>query len=326
VTTVAEPPVAPARSARAPGATPSPPAAPGSSRADLGRGRARWALFAVVGLYLLLPLVATVLYSFATVWRDQPLPDGLTFDWWRSTLSDPRLRDAAWRSFELAAVTTVVVNLVVLPPLVWSRLRKPRIRTVMQACAVLPFVLPFLVIAYGIDDLTGTWSVTEGLQGSRWVLFMAHVAIAYPFYLWPVDAALGAAGIERLHEAAETSGARPVTTLLRVVVPNVRVGLIAGSVLAFATSFFELSVARVVTGSSFETVPLWQLAQTRDTGGNFNGAAVVSVATFVLLFLLAVVVGWLAGGKGATTAATVPTAPGPTVPTGPSVPTGGLRP
>jgi putative spermidine/putrescine transport system permease protein len=270
--------------------------------AELGRGRGRWVVFAAAAMYLLLPLVATVLYSFATVWRDEALPDGLTLDWWRSTLSDERLRDATWRSFQLAAVTTIVVNLIVLPPLVWARIRTPRIRTLMQACAVLPFVLPFLVIAYGVDDLTGAWSVTEGLQGSRWALYAAHVAIAYPFYLWPVDAALGAAGVERLHEAAETSGSGPVSTLLRVVVPNIRVGVIAGSVLAFATSFFELSVARVITGSSFETVPLWQLAQTRDTGGNFNGAAVVSVATFALLFVVAVLVSWLAGGTAATAA------------------------
>jgi putative spermidine/putrescine transport system permease protein len=53
----------------------------------------------------------------------------------------------------------------------------------------------------------------------------------------------------------------------------------------FAISFGEYSIARVITGTSFETVPVWQVQLTPvNGGGNPNGVAVMSVLTFVLFF------------------------------------------
>jgi putative spermidine/putrescine transport system permease protein len=268
-----------------------------SQPSPLGGGRLRWALLAAAALYLLVPFVATALYSVATVWRSEALPDGYTLRWWGQTLTSDRLLAAGGRSLLLACGSVLVINLLVLPPLYWSRIRAPRIRTVMQLCAVLPFALPFLVIAYGIRELAALSPLTAPLQTSTLLLFLGHVAIAFPFYLWSVDAAMSAAGVERLHEAAEASGAGPATTLLRVILPNVKVGVVAGSLLAFATSIGEFSVARLTTGAAFETLPLWQVAQIQDTHGNPNGLAVVTLATFGLLFAISIVLVRLGGGQ-----------------------------
>lgn len=279
-------------------ATPRPAA--GAGRRDRavipGKGALRWPLFAVVALYLALPIVATVLYSLATVWRNTAFPDGLTFRWWVETLTDPRLVDALVRSLLVAVLAVAIIAAVTLPPLYWSYVRNPRLRTVMQVSALLPFALPFVVLAYGIKSLAGLTELTQQYEASKQLLVLGHVALAFPFFLWPVDAAMASIGVKRLHEAAEVSGASPWSTLWRVVIPNIKVGIVLGALLAFATSFGEYSIAQVITGSSYETLPVWQVANLKDTRGNPNGVAVMATFVFVVFFVVALVVARL--GKG----------------------------
>lgn len=253
-------------------------------------GISRTALLGLWGLFLALPVVATLLYSLATVWRGRALPDGFTLNWWIQTLSEPRVVSALLKSTWLAAVTVLIVAAIVLPALYWGYLRNPRIRTVMQLCALLPFALPFVVLAYGIKRLAGATEVTQPWEASPALVVLGHVALAFPFFLWPVDGAMAAAGVRQLSEAAETSGASPMSTLFRVVIPNIRTGILTGAILTFATSFGEYSIARVITGSSFETLPVWQVAALQDNRGNPNGVAVMAMFTFVLMFVVSVLI------------------------------------
>lgn len=256
----------------------------------MGRALPRWTLLGLWGVFLALPVVATMLYSVATVWRGQALPDGFTLSWWTQTLREPRVVEALMRSTWLAAVTVLVVAAIVLPALYWGYIRNPRIRVVMQLCALLPFALPFVVLAYGIKRLAGAGELTQPWEASPLLVVLGHVALAFPFFLWPVDGAMAAAGVRQLSEAAETSGASPLSTLFRVVIPNIRTGILTGAILTFATSFGEYSIARVITGSSFETLPVWQVAALQDTRGNPNGVAVMAMFTFLLLFVVSVLI------------------------------------
>ena len=48
----------------------------------------------------------------------------------------------------------------------------------------------------------------------------------------------------------------------------------------------ELALARLITGSAFETLPLWQLRQLRGTDANPNGMAVSSLLSLGMLFVV----------------------------------------
>jgi putative spermidine/putrescine transport system permease protein len=254
----------------------------------LGRGPIRHVVFLLAGGMLALPIAATVLYSFATFWKDRALPEGFTTRWWRETLSDGRLFESLIRSLMIAGGAAVLITILVLPPLVWAHLRNPRVRTVMQACALLPFALPFVVLAYGMKSLAQATTFTQQFENSPWLLLLGHTALAFPFFLWPVDAALHAADVRRLAEAGATCGATLATTVRRVILPLARTGIVSGVALVIATSIGEYSVARLVTGTEFETVPVWQVQQLNDTSGNPNGVAVVTIAMLLLLLVLTV--------------------------------------
>lgn len=240
--------------------------------------------------YLVLPIVAIVLYSLATRWTSSIVPAGYTLDHWAAAFADPRLVAAFARSLGLALAAAVLDAILVVPAVYWARVRNPRIRTVLQVSAAIPFALPYLVIAFGILTLYGGNPITAQLNNSLPELVLAHAAICFPFMYWAVDAAMAAAGIERLSEAAETCGASPWQAIRRVIVPNILPGLVSGGILVFATSFGEFAVVQVLIGGSFETVPLWQADALYSTNPRFDELAASAVATFGLLFVLSSIV------------------------------------
>jgi putative spermidine/putrescine transport system permease protein len=248
-----------------------------------------WAV-ALIALFTLAPILATVLYSLATVWRHRPLPDGYTLAWWLATLGDPGFLAATGRSLLLTVATVLLINLLVLPPLYWSHVRNPRIRPLLQLAALIPFVLPGIVMAAAINRFVGLWPLTAQLQATPLLLLLSSIAVSFSAYLWAVDGAMRSARIATLCEAAATMGAGPVYILRRVVVPNIKHGIAIGSLLAFAGVIGELALPRIITGSAFETIPLWQLRQMRGTDADPNAVAVSSLLLLILLFAIAVVV------------------------------------
>ena len=264
----------------------------GSGASRLGRR----IFFGAMLLYFCVPMVAVLIYSVATRWTAHILPDGYTLSWWQATLSDPRIQSSFVTSIELATLTAIIDIAVVVPAAYWSRVRNVRIRHVVEVAAGIPFALPYVVIAFGLMQFSGV--VAPQYQGTFPLLVMGHAAIAFPFVYWAVDGAMAAAGIERLSETAEACGASPLQIIRRVVLPNISSGLVTGGLLSFAASFGEFSMAQII-GRSLDTVPLWSAEMIRsytDTAGAYNRLAVVTLLTFVLLFVLsAVVVYWNRG-------------------------------
>jgi len=242
-------------------------------------------LLGAIVVYLILPLVAVFLYSVATVWQSRILPDGYTLEHYVAVAVDPRVQGAVLRSLALAVLVTLIDIAIVVPAVFWARVRNPRIRPIIEVGAAIPFALPWVVIAFGIDRLVGEWA--PSWQTTFPVLVLAQSAIAFPFFYWAVDGAMAATGIARLTEAAETCGARPIQILRRIVLPIIRTGVATGTVLVFAVSFGEFALARILVGSSYDTLPLWQAQALLRTDDQLNELAVTTVLSFLVLFALA---------------------------------------
>lgn len=264
-----------------------------------GEGPGRRLLFGAILVFLFVPVIVVALQSVAAGWTTGTLPPAYTLDHWADIVTDPRLRAAIGRSLLLSVGVVLISAALVLPPLYWAHVRNPAIRTVLALFSLVPFSLPFIVIAFGARELTRQFDFLGEYAASWQLVLVCHVAICFPFLLWPVDSAMAGADVKRLHEAAQISGAGPARTLFTVVVPAVRTGLITGGVLAFAVSFGEFSIPWLITRASFETVPVWQLTlqSPEGGGGNPGGVAVMAVVTFVLFFAVALFAALSKGGQ-----------------------------
>lgn len=245
-------------------------------------------LFTGVAIYLLLPLAAIALYSVATRWTAHALPDGYTLAHWQAALVNERLLAALGRTFLLALAVLALDLALVVPAAFWQRVRNPRIRVLVELAAAIPFVLPFIVIAFGILRLYGI--VAPSVLGTPWLLWLGQAAIAFPFLYWAVDGALAGIGVRAVDEAARVLGANPWQILWLLVVPQIGPGLASGAMLVFALSFGEFALAQILVGARFETVSLYSLDLLARANADFATLAVLTVMTIAILVAVSVTV------------------------------------
>lgn len=243
--------------------------------------------------YVTLPMIATFLYSLATVWTTNPLPEGYTIAHWIKSMHDSRFTAVLLRTIMLAVVVALVTVILALPAIYWQRVVNPAIKNVLQVVAAIPFALPILVIALGLLQFTGDYF--PSLQGTIGLLMFSHVAIAFPFVYWTLDNAMAAARVEQLTEAASCCGANTGQAIGHVILPNVTAGIATALIMAFGTSFNEIALAQMLVGTRFETAQLYLLNMLKGADADYNLLAVMTIINFVVTLVLSVAVIWLNG-------------------------------
>ncbi|MFD1329030.1 ABC transporter permease [Mycoplana ramosa] len=251
------------------------------------------ALLVIVAVYILLPMLATLLYSIATSWTTNPLPEGYTAAHWNEAARNDRFMAVLSRSMLLGIAVAAATVALALPAIYWQRIRTPQLRLVLQVLAAVPLTLPILVIALGLLQFSGDY--LPAIQGSIGLLFAAHIAIAFPFVYWSLDNSMAAARVDLLSEAARTCGAGPVAVMSDVILPNITPGIATALIMAFGTSFNEVALAQMLIGTRFETVQLYLLNMLKGADANYNLLAVMTVINFVVTLILSTIVIWLNG-------------------------------
>ncbi len=232
-------------------------------------------------LFLYLPLIVVVLYSFsATKVNAWPIK-GYTFDWYRDLAAD----DQIWAAIRfstfvglIAAALAVVLGTLTAYALDRYRFRgKPLIRFGIG----MPIVLPGIVT--GVALLS--YFTLLGWPLSRWTIIIAHATFCITLVVNNVAARLSQLP-RSLDEASADLGAPPWRTFRRITFPLIRPSIIAGGILAFTLSFDEVVVTFFLTGRE-KTLPLliWGRLR-RGISPEINAAAtVIIVVSLVLVFV-----------------------------------------
>jgi putative spermidine/putrescine transport system permease protein len=210
-------------------------------------GAVVWLL--VGAAYFLVPLVATLLFSL----RRNETGTCCTLANYGVILHDPQFWTNIRVSFVLALETIVISLLLLVPTVYWVNLKLPRLRPVIAFLAVVPFVVPPIVLVVGLLDLyrgTPDWFYAEPYG----FLVVAYVIIAFPYIYFALDAGFRAIDIHTLTEASQSLGASWWTTITRVILPNVKAAAVAGALLTLAIVMGEYTIASL---AAFDTFPVY---------------------------------------------------------------------
>ncbi|MFE1644078.1 ABC transporter permease [Microbacterium sp. P01] len=210
----------------------------------------RWIVGVVVGVLFALPLVSTLLYTF----RDG---DGVSLVHWAS-LFDPAKRSVfapIWvglsNSLVLAIVTVAIVLLLLAPTMVFVALRFPALRRPFEFLVLLPISIPAIVLVVGLAPIYLQIGRTFGT--GAWTLAFAYGITVLPFAYRSIQASIDAVDIRTLSEAARSLGAGWLTVFLRVLVPNLRPGLLAASLISVAVVLGEFTIASLLNRQVLQT-------------------------------------------------------------------------
>ena len=246
---------------------------------------AAWLILIVAMGYFLLPLLGTLLFSL----KAQPFGQA-----WADMINDSHLWSSLGYSFVIAVITILASTLLLVPTAFWVRLRVPRLRPVVEFVTLMPFVIPPIVLVYGlIQTFSGPpFPFTATNQGSDALLVCAYVVLSFPYMYRAIDAGLRTIDIRTLTEASQSLGAGWLTTMWRVILPNLRVAILSGAFLTLAIVMGEFTVANFLARQSMFAVYLQQ------SMGNlaYQPAAVVLIS-FAMTWGAMGVIAWIGRGR-----------------------------
>ena len=204
-----------------------------------------WLVFLVGVLYFVVPLWGTLDFAL----KSKPFGSAFT-----AVLNDGKVVETLFFSF-LAGLITIVVSIVlIVPTAFWVRLRYPRLRPYVEFVTLLPFVIPAVVLVFGLlHTYSGTTPIPLGNSdtGLNILLICAYVVLSFPYMYRAVDTGLRTIDIHSLTEASQSLGAGWLRILVQVILPNLRTSILSGAFLTLAIVIGEFTIATFLSRPAF---------------------------------------------------------------------------
>jgi spermidine/putrescine transport system permease protein len=228
------------------------------------------------GLIALLYLPIAILFLFSlnsNTILSFPL-QGLTLHWYQQLFASDALLRSARNSLVVAFGSSLTATLMGTMVALLMMRYQFRSKGLLVALAVLPLIVPYIVLAVALLLL---FSVLD-IDRSLWTVGIAHTVVALPYVLLIVGARL--AGFDaNIEEAAMDLGADYPTTLRRVVIPMIAPAMISAWLTSFTVSFDEFALALFLAGTH-PTFPVYLYGQLR-----FASRLPIMIALAVLMMI-----------------------------------------
>ena len=239
----------------------------------------RYAVFVLFGLFFFFPLFAMVRFSLQGT-----KPGSYSLNAWKQIPSYPGLLSAIEITLELAVITCAVVIVLLVPTMIWVRLRVRWISRTVEFLCLLPLTIPAIVLVVGLAPVYRTIRQHLGLSALQ--LFWVYAILALPYAYRALAAGLDAIDITTLSEAARSLGANWFTVMWRIVAPNMWQALLNATLLTGALVLGEFTIALLLLYVNMQ-VALYNISRaTLNAGVLFACSAAALLFAFVLLLIL----------------------------------------
>ena len=196
-------------------------------------------------------------------------------------------------------ITTVLLFLIALPLSYWLAYTQSRVKPIVETLVSMPLVLPptvlgfYFLIAFSPNNAFGHW-LNEWI-GLKLVfsfpgLVIASIIYSLPFMVHPIQSGLAAIP-SSLREASYLIGKSKTTTLLKVLLPNIKPSLLTGIVLAFAHTVGEFGVVLMIGGNipgktRVASIPIYDEVEALNYAAANFYSGVLFLITFCILLLV----------------------------------------
>ena len=264
-------------------------------RIDLGLWRYLAAAFFIAYFLLIVALPFFVLlWSSLQKFYTAPSVAGLanlTLDPYRFVFTHPTMVRAFWNSLLLCLGSATIIMLMA-SVIAWIVVKtKIRGRWLLDNIASLPMVFPGLVL--GLSIMIFYLNVNIGVYGTMWIMMIAYITRFMPYGLRYTTASMIQIHHE-LEESAAMSGASWGKTFMRIILPLLKPGLLAGWIYVVIVSIRELSSSILLysPGTEVVSIVIWELWE----NGQYVELSALGVMLITLLFVM-VQLAQLAGSR-----------------------------
>ena len=210
---------------------------------------------AVIFLFLYLPLLFMVVFSFNSTRQDAVFTD-FSLRWYEALGRDTKIVEGFWLSLQIAGATGLLSAVLgTFAAFVLVRYHRFTGRAVFSGMVNAPLVMPEVVI--GLSLLLLMVGVQQALgwpERGLLTIILGHTLLGMAYAMVVVQSRL--LEFDRaLEEAAMDLGARPAQVFFLVTLPNIAQAIVAAFLLSFTLSFDDVVISEFLSGPGVNTLP-----------------------------------------------------------------------
>ncbi|MCA0920682.1 ABC transporter permease [Pseudooceanicola nanhaiensis] len=264
-----------------------------ANRTDVRRYRGLGPFAALFFLWLYLPILVVIIYSFnenrlVSVWS------GFSLKWYAAALQNQNLMNAVKTSLSVAAIATIAATAIALmAALVLVRAKGVKFRRLSETIINLPLILPEIVLSVAVLILFSQIGFSNGFLK----LVVAHTTFCTPFAFLPIRARLQGMEMD-FEEASADLYAGKWTTFQRVTLPLIAPGVFAGAMLAFVISMDDFITSNMLNSGGATTLPVYIFGLIKQgTTPELNAISTIIILVSLLVAALALFIQSRGGGS-----------------------------
>ena len=258
------------------------PATPGPQGMQRRRRRRlnafRYVVFTLFGLFVAAPLLALLRFS---------LEGSKLGTWslaaWKQIVSYPGLPGAVALTLELAVISSIVMVVLLVPTMIWIKLRVQWFSRTFEFLCLLPLTIPAIALVVGLGPV---YNRIQHYSLSALQLFWVYVVLALPYAYRALSSGLDAIDSVTLAEAARSLGANWFTVMLRVIAPNMWQAILNALLLTGALVLGEFTIAYLLLYNTLQPTLYSISRNTPNAGVIFSTSMASLLFAFVLLTIL----------------------------------------
>ena len=237
--------------------------------------------------FLYFPLIIMAFFSFNSA-KSLSNFKGFSMRWYESLFGNSQLLDAVIVSVTIAILATVISTILGTVTAIALTKSKKVVRTAIMQVNNLPIMNPEIVTAISLLIFFSFLNIEKGYL----TMLLAHIAFCTPYVITNVYPKVKQLD-ENLADAAMDLGATPLQTLTKVILPQIKPGIVAGALLAFTMSFDDFIISYFVSGNGVENISIVIYNMSKRMNPSIYALSTIVLVVILLVLLVGTFVPYL---------------------------------
>ena len=227
-------------------------------------------------LFFYLPILYIIIFSFNDS-RSLTKFGGFSLRWYEKMFSDSTMMEAVLYTVIIAVIATVVATVVgTITAIGLSKSRKV-VQKMVERINDLPVMNPDIVTAISLLMFFSVLTVKKGFG----TLLIAHIMFCIPYVMLSVTPKLRSLD-PNLIDAAMDLGATPFQALTKVIVPQIKPGIVSGALIAFTMSFDDFVISYFTTGNGVSNISILVYTMSKRVNPSINALSTIVILLITL--------------------------------------------
>lgn len=228
-------------------------------------------------LFFYLPILYIIIFSFNDS-RSLTKFGGFSLRWYEKMFADSTMMEAVLYTVIIAVIATVVATVVgTITAIGLSKSRKV-VQKMVERINDLPVMNPDIVTAISLLMFFSVLTVKKGFG----TLLLAHIMFCVPYVMLSVTPKLRSLD-PNLIDAAMDLGATPFQALAKVIVPQIKPGIVSGALIAFTMSFDDFVISYFTTGNGVNNISILVYTMSKRVNPSINALSTIVILLITLV-------------------------------------------